>query len=689
MLSVVHNIAMMNIDRQFGIITGKKSKSTEKLSSGYKVNRAADDAAGLSVSEKMRRQIRGLQKGSENVQEGISLVQVADGALEEVTDMLQRINELSIKAYNGTNTLEDRKYIQAEINQLIGEIERIAETTTYNEIPLFKGNRKEMVKIEADKVYTQYYDIATEKDVPAWLKAGIDQKLEKHSYTGLTQDTSGKMFQGLAYDAKGHITSGKYYGPADEGKLYGVYEYGGAWTETLDDNPTAKISFSGLTQCDDLAELYRNMKDLLGCAVGVPCGTCSEEYYGIGYSGTVDGYHAEPQSYAKEYGERVEINAKLDLSEWKEFTNGQGEKVNCFDRIIDLINEQNKDKSLTEDKKKEQNKTLACEIAQKLCAKTYDMITNVTEYKNHFDRALTDGQYDIIVYDYRDQNRLDQVNASDALVNVSAWGTQKIPYSNLVPGTEVEIENPMFIVCSAHFGDWIAFDLPLLNAETLGIKEYDVSRQSEIVRWHFGKAYDAYVEAYQKYDIELDLWSNDFHYEEVSVPAWTEKRKKPKPSGPLIPKFKNGEHVGFEDNYEIIEYEVYHPAGTKKVRVPNRPKPEPPSEEEFGGQDENGVEYFTRIVNYEPDSNRIIGDALQYVMQCRSDLGATQNRLEHTYNNNKNKEENLTAAESRIRDTDIAEEMIQYSNLSIIQQAGQAMMSHAQQDRQYILSLLQ
>lgn len=133
MLSVANNILAINADRQFNINVKSKAKSTEKLSSGYKINRSADDAAGLAISEKMRRQIRGLTQGSRNIQDGISLVQVADGALNEDHEILQRMNELSIQAANGTNSIEDREYIQAEINQLSQEIDRIAHTTSFNE----------------------------------------------------------------------------------------------------------------------------------------------------------------------------------------------------------------------------------------------------------------------------------------------------------------------------------------------------------------------------------------------------------------------------------------------------------------------------------------------------------------------------------------------------------------------------
>ena len=136
---VQHNLTAMNSNRMLNLTTSSQAKSTEKLSSGYKINRAADDAAGLAISEKMRRQMRGLTQASANAQDGISCVQTAEGALAEVHDMLQRMNELAVKAANGTNTTSDREYINSEVSALQTEISRVATTTTFNEKSLLNG----------------------------------------------------------------------------------------------------------------------------------------------------------------------------------------------------------------------------------------------------------------------------------------------------------------------------------------------------------------------------------------------------------------------------------------------------------------------------------------------------------------------------------------------------------------------
>ena len=151
---VQHNLQAMNANRMLNITTGSQSKSAEKLSSGYRINRAADDAAGLSISEKMRKQIRGLDQASTNAEDGVSAVQTAEGALTEVHSMLQRMNELAVQASNGTNSQTDRDAIQSEIDQLTTEIDRVAETTKFNETYLLKGDSNGATK----NVYMKGHD---------------------------------------------------------------------------------------------------------------------------------------------------------------------------------------------------------------------------------------------------------------------------------------------------------------------------------------------------------------------------------------------------------------------------------------------------------------------------------------------------------------------------------------------------
>lgn len=164
MMSITHNLMAMNAGRLFGTTNRSKAKSTEKLSSGYRINRAADDAAGLAISEKLRYQIRGLRQGAENTQAGISWCQIGDGAMNEISDMANRILELSVKGATETMTDQDREYIDQEIQQLKNEINRIAGTTTFNEIPVFINPAFSMDVIGCPddiQVFDATYDDAT------------------------------------------------------------------------------------------------------------------------------------------------------------------------------------------------------------------------------------------------------------------------------------------------------------------------------------------------------------------------------------------------------------------------------------------------------------------------------------------------------------------------------------------------
>lgn len=204
---VQHNLTAMNANRMLGITTNAQSKATEKLSSGYKINRAADDAAGLSISEKMRKQIRGLDKASSNAEDGVSAVQTAEGALTEVHSMLQRMNELAVQASNGTNSSTDRQAIQDEISQLTTEIDRVAETTKFNESYLLKGDNA-----KTKNVYMEGHDAGlkgtlTDEATSATftvkggdLDAGKSVTIGGKEYTIGASVDEGKKMLGAKYD---------------------------------------------------------------------------------------------------------------------------------------------------------------------------------------------------------------------------------------------------------------------------------------------------------------------------------------------------------------------------------------------------------------------------------------------------------------------------------------------------------
>ena len=232
---VQHNMQAMNANRMLNVTTSAQSKSTEKLSSGYRINRAADDAAGLTISEKMRKQIRGLDQASTNAEDGVSSVQTAEGALTEVHSMLQRMNELATQAANGTNSKDsDRQAIQDEIDQLTTEIDRVSETTKFNETYLLKGDKGATKNVfmnghDAGLKGTLTDSAKSATFVMDELKAGDKVTIagKEYSIGSTTKDIKDALTNFATADNKVTIDGNSYtYKDADGGKAAGWYKDG-------------------------------------------------------------------------------------------------------------------------------------------------------------------------------------------------------------------------------------------------------------------------------------------------------------------------------------------------------------------------------------------------------------------------------------------------------------------------------
>ena len=220
---VQHNMQAMNANRMLNVTTSTQAKSTEKLSSGYKINRAADDAAGLSISEKMRKQIKGLDRASTNAEDGVSAVQTAEGALTEVHSMLQRMNELAVQASNGTNSESDRDSIQNEISQLTTEIDRVSETTKFNETYLLKGSKGEKDKILSAKdggVTGTLVDGTDKATLTVSIKTGTSVTIAGQTYTIKDQATDSDTAKDSIKAIQKKITGAKNNSVSINGTTY-------------------------------------------------------------------------------------------------------------------------------------------------------------------------------------------------------------------------------------------------------------------------------------------------------------------------------------------------------------------------------------------------------------------------------------------------------------------------------------
>lgn len=524
-MKIRHNIPALNVCRNNYKNRDSIAKSLEKLSSGYRINRASDDAAGLAISEKMRAQITGLKQGQQNISDGISLVQTAEGAMDEMTAMLHRLTELTIQAYNGTYSKTDRQMMQEEVEQIIEELGRIAETTNFNGTPLLKGNPVSTVTIKPDTPVTMILKEEVQKKLPSWLQ--VDNKLEVHAgYQGV-QDTDGLMFQ-KTQDGK-YI----YYGP-NKGEING-YKWAGdvlpqgsdvEWTQTLSDNPSAKIDFSALANSADAKTLYNNLFDLIGCSIGIPCGTCNDTYYGIGFGGNENGYKATAGNLT---GTNLSASGNFDLSEWKGFKDDKGNAVNCFEKAMSLVQRHAAaDPSVTDAQKAQETKQLAQEIAKALRDESFNRMESAPGVDTHFDRAIKDGEYSIIVYDYRDDSKLTDIHAADAAVKTEGTAYTEISVEYMPEGVTVDVVSPIEIVCSAEKSDVIPIELPDVTLEKLGLLHYNVAR------------YDGKGHYSQEYQQKLDAWEQDYHYETVKKTETYEVVTLLKPAI-TIPKYVNGE----------------------------------------------------------------------------------------------------------------------------------------------------
>ena len=655
---VAHNLIAQFTNRQLNITTNNKGKSAERLSSGYRINRSADDAAGLSISEKMRWQIRGLDKGARNIMDGISLLDTADGALNETHSILQRIRELSIQAYNDTNTRDDRDALQSEVDNCLAEIEHIAETTTFNTKQLLRGNPTELIEVTGNELITVTTSELITKDIPDWLNRKTDKKMEVHSGYTQQQDTTGIM---LKYDGTNNSPK-EYYGPQNAPGVPAGYTHKDVWTPDIKDNPSAKIDFSELNSITKSSELYKSMYDLIGCKLAYPCGTCSTQVNSISFGGNEETLSTEGFMASS----TVDINGELNLSETSFSYNGNT-YTGYFNAIQDLINtySKNYDDDLTnDDLAGEENavKNLAKSIAKDLRNKTADILGS--KMTDHFDRVVNgDDDYSLIVYDYRDNSALTSLNAADSPVITSSRVNCKTAVSMLTPGQTVLAQSPLKIMCGAQNTSMIDIDLSDMSVDALGLTGYSVSRYDTI---------EVYSADYQQ---KIQAWeanppqTQTTHSKTVKV--YDSAKSEPQITGE---KYVNGE----KKTFVISSGKIVYKDETRTYTVTTYgPKPTP-----------NPGDIKTELA-YSPDSVLRIDEAIKKVSMARAYFGATKNRLEHAYNLNTNSEENTQAAESKLRDADMAEEMVTYSKHNILEQVGQSLLTQANQSPQNLLKLLQ
>ena len=547
---VQHNLASMNTNRMLGISTNALSKATEKLSSGYRINRAADDAAGLAISEKMRAQISGLNQASVNSQDGISLIQTAEGALNESHSILQRMRELSVQAANGTETDEDRGNIQDEIEQLQDELDRIANTTEFNTMKLLDGSFSGSTAVTSDAgpKFSEY-----DGKVGAFITSNI-KGVKVATKTDATPGGESAIWDAAGTTLTLHLAKGTTYTQADIDSLIRNAR------QNLPDaeNSPAEVTFKLATGFYTPTENTDGVATIAGKKASTSititsAGTNSvatSEYMGA------DTIKITANKYGADYNISLVINFSANAG--KEFAT----------------------------------------------------LTTAAQY----------------------------VTAGTSITEAVPAGQEAGYTLNLTAGVEYTEEDIESILAEAGLDVSVTF-------------------------------------------------SSSKDPDEPTV-LWVTNSEKT-----LEAKFAGGAGLG-DDNAFLTQqnYDTSAVAGGLILQV--GANEDQTMRFAIGDMSANALgvnKTNVRVVTQQAASGSlgVIDTAIQKVSKQRAMLGAVQNRLEHTISSLDTSAENLQASESRIRDTDMAAEMVEFSKNNILQQAGQSMLAQANQQTQGVLSLLQ
>ena len=723
---VQHNLQAMNANRMLGLTTKAVSGTTEKLSSGYRINRAADDAAGLAISEKMRKQIRGLDQASANAEDGISCVQTAEGALAEVQDMLQRMNELCVQAANGTNSETDRQYIQDELDQLISEIDRVAETTKFNETYLLKGDKTQATKMSYVTNYSVTY---TRNDVSNAVDNAIEYKM---NYTGTNNVY---MVKNAILTASSNVSySADKVQKGDDITKYLISSEIVENQFGVDQNAYEYTSFVNVELNSDV------QKGVNGVVYGnITTSSISKSTYDLSTDGITNTVRASRDLFIYNTANSTitRLTAGTEMTEYLNSDNTMKDEYRLVDILCGPIAADYRgpdglpvyeiDRSttvpsvnLTVLNYKDDITTLYYQtdehdwgyVESVENARTKGIATATTV-------SSTDASGNPITYTYYSMSESIKVIYNDKLYTVSAFSSVRddrdITLHAYPDGTDITVSantatslpiaepvSSKYIKC---YGSAQRVKEQILGKDPTNGKyinfewsdkylEYDTSMQKlynadgqEVSGVALNSYFDEngnykgglYTTSQARAIDEVFANENSMEYQRISSIRGNEAATIGKfitqSSMQIAGDLNLNLHVGADSDRENkislnLTALTSSGLGIDKLASYN-----------IGIVDTTG-ENATDAID-------VIAEALQKVSTQRSSLGAVQNRLDHTIKNLDNVVENTTSAESQIRDTDMATEMVKYSNNNILQQAGQSMLAQANQSNQGILSLLQ
>ena len=697
---VQHNMTSMNANRNLGITTGSLAKSTEKLSSGYKINRAGDNAAGLAISEKMRGQIRGLDQASTNAEDGISMIQTAEGALTETHSILQRMRELAVQASSDTNTDDDRTQIQNEIDQLTQEVDRIATTTEFNTKKLIDGSRQGSVTEKAGKANVDSTfansNVSAEITTDGSTKAAFTDVIRIE----ITEDfEAGKSTKGTQKLSDSEIdTINKLLNSNTAVSLPNV----------LQSTTATSITNAGYSANNSTSE---NIANALSAAKGVLSTTQSSAM-------TSSGAVADNEEAINKTVDNI-----LKLAEASQDVNGNtiiksGVTADDIKKAVtDYVNALTEDgvaagagvsNDITASKTALENLFVAsgttgtskAAVAAGDLAAGYKDGTGAAQAATQFTAVtatstLGDIRDDVVgkletfakgvagtkITDEVNQAKVEQVQKVVDVLENTELSTAIFDYKNAVKeqdakkGTasddlKVELQNKV---------DQTKKNLDKLNAdkEVLTVTDLFGSTDSKS-KFEIGSAVDD--------DNKLTVTLKNKEGEDTVITINNADKLK---AGDVvtITAQEMVETKQAATGKEAFRLQVGANAGQEVALGINSMK----AKDLDIVRTKEGVEGKALDVTNQASASLAVNAydmAIQKVSTERAKLGATQNRLEHTISNLDTSAENLQSAESSLRDTDMAEEMTNYSKNNILMQAGQSMLAQANQATQGVLSLL-
>lgn len=679
---VAHNLTAMNGARQYKLVNKAKSKSAEKLSSGYKINRAADDAAGLSISEKMRQQIRGLEQGVENIADGISYAQVADGALNEVHDILQRMNELAVQSANGTNSENDRQALDGEMQQLKTEMERIFVSTKFNEKQVWPDREVFKTSVLVDRIQVQGVAIRTPSTQRIKIENKNYGKVPCDGYD-IHADAGGITVSWKDYDGMDHVTKpidwatfeangysmniGDYLDPADTemfdpatGKPLIDFQIA---CSVLPEATTADIikAIDGTRMpYENNVYMSGNFEDATGATVRNGMDVVNTKIY---YSTAYASYKNEPATgYNFDQSSDGVITPTLGSA-----TTGNLTSIPAGNTTDVSVAENSTDKWSFKFNMEGIGEVTATSSDIKYCS--YDYADYRPDERGlWWDTRIVEEETQYLALWYRPYGH---GNGTLGSLMEALTGSADSGSPGILNSTQGGI---------ARSGGCIDIEFDMISQNPF---TYAGTETSKFVGKYALRLYvsntDTKADVLAKINQALNTATIlDFATTTTDVANANHTVKKSSANTALVN----------QDVYEIQETYggpgvnvAIHSGASTRDKIPM----------EYHTLRLNELALTDTNIQTEENSEqaiRDVADAIQMISEQRSLFGSYQNRMEHALAIAENVAENTTAAESRIRDTDMAEEMVEYSKNNILAQAGQSMLAQANQSTQGILSLL-